>query len=256
VNLSMRKPSDKLLQACRTLFGPEAQLPEGFLAGLQRESAKSAYRSQVKTHHPDHYEKAPLHIRQQQTERFRTILQAYRIIEAFLAERQLPVDGKRGPSTQAQPQPQAAQATRFAQKRNRVPNDGQGSRIPNIPLEFGMFAFYSGKVSYADLTRGLAWQRRQRPAVGAIAIQWGWLTAPQISCVLDHPGPSRRFCRKAVELRFLQPRQAEALLAYQRSRQQPLGRYFVIRGLLNQRDVDDLARRLDLHNTRLRRQSA
>lgn len=249
----MPKTSDNLLQACQTIFGVEAPLQEDFLAELRSEYAKSAYRSQIKQHHPDHYEKAPLHIRRQQTERFRAIHQAYRVIEEFLAIRQLPQSQSPVASDNRQRPTGAARAMGRHKNGTRPASDIQGSAIPNIPLEFGMFAYYSGKVPYGDLIRGLAWQRRQRPAIGAIAVQWGWLTDHQIRSILEHPGPSRRFGRKAIELRYLQPRQVEALLAYQRTHQRRLGEFFIRRRLLNRDEAEELARRLDSHNARVRR---
>src|SRR6056297_2660936 len=86
-----------------------------------------------------------------------------------------------------------------------------------------------------DLIKGLVWQRSQRPPIGKLAQRWGWLTEQQVAEILSHRGPSRRFGQKAVELKLLQVVQVEALLFHQRSQQQRLGQFFVIRGLLNQR---------------------
>ena len=248
----MPKTSENLLQACQTLFGIAAPLQEDFLARLRADRAKSVYRNQVKEHHPDLYEKAPMHIRKCQTDRFRDIHRAYRVIEEFLAERQ-----KLATRPTDAPEPAASQSgdtrpTGRQQSISRPATENQGSRIPNIPLEFGMFAYYSGKIAYADLMRGLAWQRRQRPTIGALARQWGWLDDHQVRRILDHHGPSRRFGRKAVELRFLERSQVERLLAFQRARQQRLGEIFVRRRLLSPHEADDLARRLEGHNARVR----
>lgn len=248
----MPKTSDNLLQACQTLFGKDAPLQEDFLARLRADSAKSAYRSQIKKHHPDRYEKAPVHIRRRQTDRFRDIYQAYRIIEEFLAERRRLTAQPAGVTGHVAKQAPASRPTRSQERTCRPAVDNPGTGIPNIPLEFGMFAYYSGKIAYADLIRGLAWQRRQRPAIGALARQWGWLDDHQVRSILNHHGPSRRFGRIAMDLRFLESSQVETLLACQRARQQRLGAFFVRHQLLSYGEVEELARRLDAHNAKVR----
>lgn len=240
-----------LLQACRTLFGPEIVLSREFLTCLQPNGAKVAYRSQVKVHHPDRFADSPPHVRQRQTERFREIHQAYDLLKGFLDRRQKVSSSPPRP----QPHPAATQRNTYKSKhRAQSPPANRPPRIPAIPLEFGMYAYYSGKISYKDLIQGLIWQRRQRPALGAIAKQWGWLTETQVQRILKHHGPSQRFGRKAVELRHLRPHQVDALISYQRSQQQKLGQFFVERGLISQSEANQLARKLEQHNTRLRNQ--
>src|SRR5210317_1481592 len=76
-----------LFNACRTLFGKEVNLSHEFLYYLQPSGAKTAFRNQAKAHHPDaHASSSPL-IRQQQTERFREIRQAYDLLIEYLEKR-------------------------------------------------------------------------------------------------------------------------------------------------------------------------
>ncbi len=240
-----------LLQACRTLFGQDIVLSQNFLAYLQPDGAKIAYRSQVKAHHPDRFTNAPPQVREQQTERFRDIHQAYTLLKDFLDNRQkirfpkAPTARPRTAQPYRSPHPQHRQATQ--------PSTRSQSLIPNIPLEYGMFVYYSGKIAYHDLIRGLIWQRKQRPSIGTIARHWGWLNEQQVNTILKQRGPSQRFGKKAVELKHLRPHQVESLLTHQRSRQRRLGHYFVNEGLMSQREADELARKLKQHNARLRR---
>ncbi len=250
-------PDTFLIQACRTLFGQNVNLSREFLAYLQPSGAKLAYRTQVKAHHPDRFCNAPPHVRQRQTERFREIHQAYGLLKNFLEGRQ---PGGRGasastPFRKSKPATATRPSSYAQQSRSRTASAPHQNRVPAIPLEYGMFAYYSGKISYQDLIQGLIWQRRQRPALGDIARQWGWLTDLQISQILTHRGHSRRFGRKAVELNHLQPYQVKALLAYQRSQQQKLGQFFVKKGLMSQFDADQLAGKLANHNARLGKQN-
>lgn len=244
----MRLPQDsQLVKACRTLFGQDVVCSRHFLAALQPNGAKLAFRNQVKVHHPDRFGSAPQHIRQRQTERFQEIHQAYDLLKCFLEQRQTP--GRTAASSPSRSPRRRHDYSVVRQPRGSA--SGQQPRIPDIELQFGMYVYYSGKISYQDLIQGLLWQRRQRPALGSIARQWGWLTEAQVSSILMHHGHSMRFGKKAIELRLLKAQQVEALLACQKSQQQPLGHFFVVRGLLSQRETETLARQLERHNSRL-----
>jgi hypothetical protein len=248
-------PDNFLLQACRTLFGQKFTLNSDFLADLQPSGAKLAYRNQVKEHHPDRFSNAPLHIRQRQTQRFREIHQAYDFLKNFLERRRSFTPNSGPPLRQGQNPLTVAKDDPFPRQKTARPSAAtRPAQIPAIPLEYGMYAYYSGKIAYQDLIQALIWQRRQRPNLGAIARQWGWLSESQIQHILKHRGHSRRFGRKAIELNHLQPCQVKALLIHQRSQQQKLGRFFVDRNLMSQFDADQLAGKLARHNAHLREQ--
>jgi len=233
-----------LLAACRTLFGEEAKLGPEFLAYLEPSGAKLAFRNRAKEHHPDRFASAPQEVRLQQTERFREIHQAYTLLSDFLARRHHLV-----PQPAARPAP-AQRPPRPARHPRPAPAPGGGPSLPPIPLEFGIFAYYRGKIGYRTLIEALVWQRRQRPAIGAIACQWGWLSEAKVRTILFHRGSAWRFGRKAMELGLLSALQVETLLCHQRARQQRLGQYFIDRGLLTPGEADQLARDLKHHNAR------
>ncbi|TLM63002.1 MAG: J domain-containing protein [Deltaproteobacteria bacterium] len=233
-----------LLEACRTLFGDNVNLGPEFLAYLQPSGAKVAFRAQVKQHHPDCFPEASAELRARQTARFREIHQAYSLLRDFLENRR--------PSTFHQTvAPRPAQPARSART---APSPGPTASappvLPPLPLEFGLFAYYCGKITYHQLIDALLWQRRQRPAIGALALKWGWLSADMVGQILTHRGRGGRFGRRAIELGLLSPLQVEALLRHQRSHQQRLGQYFIDRGLMTTGDADRLARDLDRHNAR------
>jgi hypothetical protein len=233
-----------LLNACRTLFGKEVNLSCEFLYYLQPSGAKSAFRNQAKAHHPDAHASSAPHIRQQQTERFREIRQAYDLLIEYLEKRpRLHAASFRNRPAQTAPQ-QAERATRQRPQARPL-------SIPSIPLEFGMYSFYQGKVTYQQLIEALVWQRRQRPTLGAIAQQWGWLSAAKVTRVIGHRGQAVRFGKKAIELGYLKPHQVEALLNYQRTLQKRIGQYFVDKGLLTAEEASRISRNLKKHNQQI-----
>lgn len=237
-----------LFNACRTLFGKEVNLSREFLSYLQPSGAKTAFRNQAKVHHPDAHANASVQIRQQQAERFREIRQAYDLITTFLDTRQhaKPRTHSKGPSQTASHWGSSSPRQRKQQK----PHPGP-AKIPSIPLEFGMFTYYQGKVTYQQLIEALVWQRRQRPTLGVIAQKWGWLSEAKVAQILGHRGRASRFGKKAIELGYLNPHQVETLLRHQRSLQTRIGQYFIEKGLLTEEEADLISRNLEHHNDQL-----
>lgn len=236
-----------LFDACRTLFGDEVNLGPEFLAYLQPSGAKVAFRTQAKQHHPDYFCAAPPEVRARQTARFREIHQAYNLLREFL-------ENRRPRAFRSAPVPRPARPAKSAPPARAKPKAAASSpgypSMPPLQLEFGLFAFYCGKITYTQLIDALLWQRRQRPAIGAIAQKWGWLSTQAVDVILSHRGHSGRFGRKAVELGLLTPLQVDALLRHQRNSQQRLGQYFIDHCLMTAAEADRLARDLERHNAR------
>jgi len=242
-----------LLAACRTLFGHEISLNQGFLEYLQPSGAKSAFRSLAKAHHPDGFAQSSAQVRSRQAERFREIRQAYDLIIDFLENRH-----RMKPCL---PHYQASQATthwNWSAVRHRQAQKPhcRSAVIPSIPLEFGMFSYYQGKVTYQQLIEALVWQRRQRPTLGVIAQDWGWLSEAKVTQILGHRGHAVRFGKKAVELGYLRPKQVDTLLRHQRSLQRKIGQYFIEKGLITEEEAHQIAKSLENHNSQVSRHTA
>ena len=242
-----------LFNACRTLFGKEISLSHEFLKYLQPSGAKTAFRSQAKAHHPDAHASSSIQVRKQKTEHFREIRQAYDLILDFLEKRHRGRQStpNRRPSSQTTSH-WSRSATR--QRKQQKPHF-RPSSIPAIPLEFGMFTYYQGKVTYQQLIEALVWQRRQRPTLGTIAQKWGWLSEAKVAHILAHRGHAVRFGKKAVELGYLRPHQVDTLLQNQRSLQKRIGQYFVEKGLLTKEEADQVSQRLKSHNSQISRRA-
>lgn len=249
-----------LFNACRTLFGKKANLSQEFLNYLQPSGARTAFRSQAKTHHPDAHASSSPQIRKQQTERFREIRQAYDLINNFLEKRhhnRQATSNRRPPQAATRKSPQSTPhwgRTPSRQRKQQKPHS-RPSSIPAIPLEFGMFTYYQGKVTYQQLIEALVWQRRQRPTLGAIAQKWGWLSEAKVAQVLGHRGHAIRFGKKAVELGYLRPLQVDALLQHQRSLHKRIGQYFIEKGLLTKEEADRISESLKSHNSQISRRA-
>ncbi|BDG08511.1 J domain-containing protein [Anaeromyxobacter paludicola] len=148
-----------------------------------------------------------------------------------------------------------AGASPFAAGGQRVWSPGEAG-LPRRRLKLAEFLYYSGKVPWSAMVEAVAWQRRQRPAVGAIATGFGFLTPAEVAELL-----ARRLAEAASQVPFgeyalregyLTPFQLLATLGRQLRLQRPIGQFFVERGLLDDDDLELLRHRMFSHNLRWR----
>jgi len=105
----------------------------------------------------------------------------------------------------------------------------------------GRFLVQNNLVTLSQLIDAVHWQRRQRPPVGRIAVQWGLIETSDIVRLLRTKGAKTPFCRHAVEAGALQTFQRVAVLAKQREMQRPIGEYFVEKKILSADTVAEMA---------------
>lgn len=246
----MSKITDaEVVLACQTLFGNTVNISRDFLHTIQPGRVKSAYRKKAKEHHPDLFAANPVHIQQKQTDRFREIIRAYDVLNLFFLQRETG-----GPRTapQTTPPPQRKQRDNpRAAGQHAAPKDGAAYYRGNLPfevLQIGQYLYYRGKVTFDALIDSLVWQRKQRPSIGDIAVQWGWLDAGGIQTITRACARPRLFGEKAVELGLLSVFQVNAILLSQQSHQERLGDYFVRNTILTTEELESLVRELKEHN--------
>ncbi len=128
--------------------------------------------------------------------------------------------------------------------------------MPRWRLRLGEYLYYSGRVRWSELVDAIAWQRSQRPPVGRIAVDFGFLRHDDVGVLLErrreagaHGTP---FGEWAVRQGYLTTFQLLAILGHQLRLQRPIGAYFVERGLLDEEDIDRARRAILRHNARHR----
>ncbi len=237
--MSLPCAETELLAACRVLFGPGVRLSRDFLYYLQPCGAKAAFRKKAKETHPDlDFGDDPAE-RQRRVETFRELKSAKDLICAYLQQRQEQAELTAGLAGTSRPAGRGYTSDSFFR-----------GGVPPRPLEFGRYLYYRGFIPYPALIEAIAWQRGQRPSIGTIARRWGWLDEGEIRQILRHPGLPDRFGSTAVALGLLKPFQLQTLLFYQRSQQKRIGRFFVERGFLSERQLGQLLADCQLHNSR------
>jgi len=236
----------EVYRACRTLFGSELQVNRNFLSYLQPSGVRSAYRRQAKEIHPDRFAVAAADIKKKHHHLFQDLNQAHQTIQHFLKLRQSKKPVWTTPTTTQRP---ATSGAGRPNSRDHQPPHG----LPPYPLQFGLFLYYLGIVTFKQLISAITFQRRQRPQIGEIAKRWGWLNDHHIRQIIAHRGKPLRFGEKAQHLGLLTPAQVRTLLYHQRTRQQQLGEYFVEQGLLDSNSLHDLLGQLAEHNRKYRK---
>ncbi len=271
----------QLYRACEILFGSELRLSREFLEYLQPAGVKSAFRRRARETHPDTAAAGGQAGRQECSLLFHDVRQAYEDLLAYLDAREkgyrlcgAPGNGR------AAGAPQAAAGRNGRAERSRQHTDRSATSrgwntnrthrawcsgekawqerlqqryqgpMPQRPLLFGHFLYYTGKVSWRQVIQALVWQRQQRPRLGELGRRLGWLSDADILQVLDRRLPLRPFGEEAVRLGVLDEARLRVLVWQQRRLQRRFGDYFVEHAILSGPQVEILASRHRQHNLR------
>jgi len=245
-----------VLAAGRLLFGP------GFRADGEtwRAQLKTTYRRRAMETHPD---RARLVGRPEGAlaDEFRRVTEAYGLLASAAA-------GLPGPATvaaprarpapprparsRAPPRPEGPRAQGWPRARRAVDPDA----LPRRRLRLAEFLYYSGRVPFTALVDAVAWQRRQRPPVGRIAVEWGFLEPDDVGRLLElrrvRTAQDIPFGEFAVRMGYLTSFQLLAVLGRQLRLQRRIGQFFVDRGLLGTEELNELRARMLRHNLRFR----
>jgi hypothetical protein len=233
-----------LINACHTLFGKDLFISKDFLWYLQPAGLKAAYRQKAKEAHPDRFNDLPAIDRQEKTAFFQEVNQAYDLLRSFFSDREKRTE-KPIPHSAARRQPSQT-ASEPETKHNAF------RRVPERTLEFGQYLYNRGLITYPQLIEALVWQRQQRPSIGQLAVNFGWLKSEDTLRVVRTSGTAySRFGERAIHLGLLSSGQVQVLLRHQRNLHQKLGEYFIELGILSRKEVEHLALKLVEHNQRI-----
>lgn len=124
--------------------------------------------------------------------------------------------------------------------------------MPNCPLLFGRYLYYSGIISLHTIGQALVWQRSQRPRLGEIGRRFGWLTDQDTFKILRYRHERKLFGELALRLGLLTVDQLHTILLQQKKLHKRIGQYFIEK---NYWDGDMLGKYIAAHmkhNARLR----
>lgn len=275
-----------LLQACQVIFGEELNISREFLEYVQMSGVKSAYRKRAKETHPDRLVGQGRQAQMRGAQQFQVVQQAYKNLSVYLDARErglrlaeVPPDRPSSPSsarqTRAARSDFARKRARARQQKNAGPRQSsfqgrnfgqtgqthkgtQGNlftgRLPDRPLLFGHFLYYSGLVDWQTIIKALVWQRTSRPRLGDIGRRFGWLSAEDVVSLLRSPD-GQPFGQRAVDRGILTPRQLNTLLAFQKTQQKRIGEYFVRKRIFEKTRLEEILGHYFAHNYRQKKRA-
>jgi hypothetical protein len=252
---------DDVIRAGRVLFGPAFAAEAGGWRGRLR----ATYRRRALETHPDRARSLgrsePELVRE-----FRAVTEAYRLLSSLRAG---PVPRSASPApvrpwppgrpaASARPGPFTPRRAGAASEPRpwtppRAPRaSARPDDLPRRRLRFAEFLYYSGRVRWSELADAIAWQRTQRPPLGRIAVDLGFLAPDDPGVILERRREAGAnavpFGEWAVRLGYLTPFQLLAALGHQLRMQRPIGRFFVERRMLEEDEIEDVRRRILRHN--------
>jgi hypothetical protein len=92
------------------------------------------------------------------------------------------------------------------------------------------------------------WQKRQRPMIGSIAVQWDWLSQDDIRSILTLRNPGEKFCECALRCGYIRSYQQSLLLVRQQMLQPRIGSFFVNQNIVTPLEMEYIVDQMRLHN--------
>ena len=232
----------EVFDACSLLFGPQVEISLDFLKYLEPSGLRSAYRKKALETHPDRA-KALGRDEVQMNEHFREATLAYeKLIPIVSNKGAVLLRGKPGAKVN-----NGENTARRSSKRG-FSDFLYTKEIPKRELLIGQFLYYSGLIPWSALIRAITWQRRERPLIGQIALEWKMISCNEIQRILMCRNFGGKFGERAVRLGYLSRFQLLALLGKQRNIRCPIGGFFVNEGILDLQDMEAMVEKQKIHN--------
>ena len=239
----------RLFDSCRILFGSEVDIGWDFLFYIQLSGLKSAFRKRALLTHPDREAHRRKCGSPAEAKSFIITREAYDHLLDFIRKRHTFRHRVKTPA-------QARHGAK-APPRSRPPRNDRKSassdffysgNLPRRRLLMGEFLFYSGVVSWESLIKAIVWQRRQRPKLGRIASEKGWILPDQARFAALRKRAGTPIGEALIHFGLLERWQVDALLWRQRRMQTALGELFIRAGLISRGRLYHLLKKFDLHN--------
>lgn len=237
-----------VINAYRILFGTREE--GSSFQKPDRSAVKMAYRQKAKLFHPDLAANSSMS-EERLKNIFLKISNAYEILLKWVHEE--------SDDTVYYSPSFAQKATRWEPVKPNVPVPTNQyfttdyfymQNIPNRKLRFGEYLFYSGRINWQTLMDALVYQCETRPMMGQIAIESGFLDEGSVAHIMNNRNilACEKFGEAAFRLGYLTKKEVSFILKKQYQMGQPFGKYFLDKGLMDKRQLQQLLSDFHCHN--------
>ena len=247
---------EDLVRAGRLLFG------RSFAPGTAswRAALRDVYHRRALETHPDRA-RALGRPEAELAREFHAVTEAYRVLSAVAAGPS--ALGGRGRPAAARPHgvapprtaPRPVATPRAARRDAARPSQTARGTLPQRRLRLAEFLYYTGRIPWSAFVAAIAWQRAQRPQLGRIAVDLGFLTQADVAAILARRraegSMQEPFGEYALRQGFLTRLQLLTALGRQGRQQRRIGEYFVESGLVDAGTLDAVREELFARNARL-----
>jgi hypothetical protein len=257
-----------LINDCYLLFGSNVFNHVDFLRGLSPSELKTAYRKKALETHPD---RARTLGRSEDTmdDRFKEVITAYERLNSIVQGGKIYIlrdevprkENARKTYHHTQTKQKSASGfsytanagkTEYTQMAKRSVSDRfYDGNVPERELLIGQFLYYSGLISWKTLCDAVYWQRKQRPIIGKIALDWGILSLDDIKKILTGRSYKIKFGEYALRNGFITHFEHLAIIGRQKKLQPPIGKYFIQQGVLVNTELKEMIESLKQHNRKV-----
>ncbi|MGR3292787.1 MAG: J domain-containing protein [Candidatus Scalindua sp.] len=257
-----------LINDCYLLFGSRVFNYVDFLKGLSSSELKTAYRKKALETHPDRARTLGIN-EDTMDERFKKVITAYERLNSVVQGGEIyilrDVVPKKENATRTNPRTQTRQKStsgfsytsnvresKHTQMARKSASDRfYSGNVPKRELLIGQFLYYSGLISWKTLCDAVFWQRKRRPIIGKIALDWGILSSDDIRRIMTERSYKDKFGEYALRNGFITHFEHLAIIGRQKKLQPPIGEYFIQQGLLANTVLKKMVEGLKNHNSKV-----
>ncbi|MCP4695215.1 MAG: J domain-containing protein [Desulfobacterales bacterium] len=236
--------TEELLDACGVLFGPEVKVSPQFLHYIQPSGIKAAFREKALETHPDRAVALGKY-GSGMDDMFKEVVGAYEKLRAAIKGDGTVLVKKK--ETNGGRRRGAPRGQKYGAGFSDILYTGE---IPRRELLFGRFLYYSGLISWRSLIQAITWQRKQRPLIGQIALEWGMLSRREIHEIIIGRDLAEKFGEAALRKGLIRRGDLLAILGKQRGLHRQIGDYFVTRRQFTRVDMTRVAYEQRRHNVK------
>lgn len=252
-----------VVRAYQILFSPAESIIRGpfslsFVKSLDPLTVKNAFRKKALETHPD---RARVVGREEveQADLFRQVIQAYEVLlpvaeKCGVAEARVKEFAKPSQEfvkTVSDEKVKQKQTSKPKHAHHRAPSYFYNGIIPRHRLRLGHYLYYSGIITWQNLINAVSFHMRVKPRYGEIAVDWKMITRSDLMGAISQRPQGEMIGEYLKRSGLISDFQHLAILGKQRKLHCLFGEYFVIEGILSQRQLDIAVRRAVQHNKAL-----